>query len=187
MNRWLVALLVLLAVVILVSPGIIGRLAEQNMEEGIEWAESESPGVAITTEAFDRGWFTSEGQHRVVLEGGQFQDATERYAAATGNPELPSLIIDTRIDHGLLPLSSLTRDSGSLVPGLASTISTFQLDPGNGVVVRCQRLPLHDGKRPLRIRGSAGQLAGRRPVDLFGPVFRRNGGTWIDRAFRPDR
>jgi uncharacterized protein YdgA (DUF945 family) len=132
MNRWLVVLLVLLAVVILVSPGIIGRLAEQNMEEGIEWAESESPGVAITTEAFDRGWFTSEGQHRVVLEGGQFQDATESYAAATGNPELPSLIIDTRIDHGLLPLSSLTRDSGSLVPGLASTISTFQLDPGNG-------------------------------------------------------
>jgi uncharacterized protein YdgA (DUF945 family) len=132
MNRWLVVLLVLLAVVILVSPGIIGRLAEQNLEDGIEWAETENPGVAITTEAFDRGWFTSEGQHRVVLQGGQFQDAAERYTAATGNPDFPSLIIDTRIDHGLLPLSSLSRDSGSLAPGLASTISTFQLDPGNG-------------------------------------------------------
>jgi uncharacterized protein YdgA (DUF945 family) len=135
MKRWLVVLLVLLALIILVSPGIIGRLAEQNMEENIEWAESESPGVHITTETFDRGWFTSEGQHRVVLQGGRFREATEKYAEATGNPELPSLVIDTRFDHGLLPLTSLTRDSGSLAPGLANTISTFQLDPGNGELV----------------------------------------------------
>jgi len=135
MKRWLVVLLVVLAVVILVSPGIVGRLAEQNMEENIQWAEGESTGVNITTESFERGWFTSEGQHRVVLEGGQFRDATEKYAAATGNPDLPSLIIDTRIDHGLVPLTSLSRDAGSLAPGLASTISTFQLDPGNGEVV----------------------------------------------------
>ena len=135
MNRWLVVLLVGLALVILVSPGIIGRLAEQNMEDNIEWAESESPGVHITTESFKRGWFTSAGQHRVVLEGGRFRDATAKYAAATGNSDLPSLIIDTRFDHGLLPLTSLSRDAGSLAPGLASTISTFQLDPGNGETV----------------------------------------------------
>lgn len=135
MKRWLVVLLVVLAVVILVSPGIIGRLAEQNMEDNIQWAEGESTGVNITTENFERGWFTSEGQHRVVFEGGQFRDATEKYAAATGNPDLPSLLIDTRIDHGLVPVSSLSRDSGSLAPGLASTVSTFQLDPGNGELV----------------------------------------------------
>lgn len=132
MKRWLVILLVLLALVILVSPGIVGRLAEQNMEGNIEWAESESPGVNITTESYDRGWFTSEGKHRVVLEGGQFRDATEKYSEATGNPELPSLIIDTRFDHGLVPLTSLSRDAGSLAPALASTVSTFQLDPGDG-------------------------------------------------------
>lgn len=132
MNRWLVVLLVVLALVILVSPGIIGRLAEQNMEDNIQWAESKGSGVNITTERFDRGWFTSEGQHRVVLAGGQFRNAGEQYAAASGNPDLPSLIIDTRFDHGLVPLSSLARAEGSLAPGLASTISTFQLDPGNG-------------------------------------------------------
>jgi uncharacterized protein YdgA (DUF945 family) len=135
MNRWLVVLLVVLALVILVSPGIIGRLAEQNIEDNIEWAESEGTGVNITTERFDRGWFTSEGQHRVVLEGGPFRDAIDKYAAATGNADLPSLIIDTRIDHGLVPVTSLSRDSGSLAPGLASTLSTFQLDPGNGELV----------------------------------------------------
>lgn len=135
MKRWLVVLLVLLALIILVSPGVIGRLAEQNMESNIEWAESESPGVKFATESYERGWFTSAGTHRLVLEGGQFRDATEKYAAATGNPALPSLLIDTRFDHGLVPVSSLSRDAGSLLPGLASTISTFRLDPGNGEVV----------------------------------------------------
>ena len=47
------------------------------------------------------------------------------YAEATGNPELPSLIIDTHLDHGPLP-------AGSMSPGLAETVSTFMIDPGNG-------------------------------------------------------
>ena len=135
MKRWLVVLLVLLGLVILVSPGIIGRLAEQNIEENIQWAESESPGVNITTETYERGWFTSEGRHRVVFQGGRFRNASEKYAAATGNAELPSLIIDTRFDHGLVPLTSLSRDAGSVAPGLASTLSTFQVDPGDGQLI----------------------------------------------------
>ena len=65
-------------------------------------------------------------------QGGQFRDAAQKYADVSGNPELPSLLIDTRFDHGLLPVTSLSRDAGSLAPGLASTISTFQIDPGNG-------------------------------------------------------
>ena len=132
MKRWLVVLLIVLALIILVSPGIVGRLAEKNIEDGITWTETESPGVTITTETFERGWFTSEGRHHVVLEGGQFREASEKYAAATGNANLPSLIIDTRVDHGLLPVTSLSRDEGSLAPGLASTVSSFKVDPGNG-------------------------------------------------------
>lgn len=121
MKRWLVALLVLLAVIVLVSPGIVGRLAERNLEQGIEWAESENPGVSIDTETYNRGWFSSEGRHRVVLDGGQFRDAI-------GNEAMPSLIIDTRVEHGVLPI-------GSMKPGLASTVSTFHVDPGNGQVI----------------------------------------------------
>jgi uncharacterized protein YdgA (DUF945 family) len=136
MKRWFVVVLVLLALVILVSPGIVGRLAEQNMEENIQWVESENPGMAITTEAYERGWFTSEGRHRVVLQGGpQFREMLTAYAESTGNPELPSLMIDTRFDHGLVPVTSLSRDAGSIRPGLASTLSTFKLDPGNAQLV----------------------------------------------------
>lgn len=132
MKRWFVILLVILALVILISPGIVGRLAEKNIEEGIAWTDQDSPGVTIATDSFKRGWFTSEGRYRVVFEGGQFKDASEIFAAATGSDTFPTLIIDTRVDHGLLPVTSLSRNQGSLAPGLASTVSTFQLDRGDG-------------------------------------------------------
>jgi uncharacterized protein YdgA (DUF945 family) len=128
MKRWLVVLLVVLALVVLISPGIVGRMAEDNLNQEIDWVESESPGVSISTETFDRGWFTSEGRHRVFLEGGQFREMSKNYQESTGHPDMFSLVIDTKLDHGLIPLSSMT-------PGLASTVSTFHLDPGNGELV----------------------------------------------------
>ena len=125
-KRWLVVLLVLLALLILIAPGIVGRLAEDNIAQNIEWAEQDSPGVIIETESFERGWFTSEGRYRVVFDGERFTDAADQYQAATGNPELPSLIIDTSLAHGPLPGGS---------PGIATTVSTFQVDPGNGETI----------------------------------------------------
>ncbi len=59
-------MLVLLAVIVLISPAIVGRLAEKNLQESFEWAESESGGIKFQTESFDRGWFTSVGRHRLV-------------------------------------------------------------------------------------------------------------------------
>ena len=123
MKKWLVIVLVLLALLLLIAPGIVGRMAESNIADNIEWAEADTPGVTIETERFDRGWFTSEGRHRVVLDGGEFRDAANRYADATGNDRLPSLIIDTRLDHGPLPGGT---------PGLAAAVSTLSIDPGNG-------------------------------------------------------
>ena len=127
-KKWLVAVLVALALLLLIAPGIVGKLAEQNIEENIDWAERDSPGVNIETESFERGWFTSVGVHRVVLEGGQFAEATLEYRESTGNAELPSLVITTEMDHGPLP-------GGSLSPALANTVSTFQVDPGNGQLI----------------------------------------------------
>lgn len=132
MKRWIVVFLVVLAVVVLVSPGIVGRMAEKNLEEHVAWAERESSGIELQTESFDRGWFTSEGRHRLVLSGGSLREVVESYLQEAGNDELPSLIIDTRLDHGLVPIGSLGRESGSLMPVLASAVSTFQIDPGNG-------------------------------------------------------
>jgi len=130
-KRWLVAVLVLLALVILVSPGIIGMLAEKNIEQSVDWAASEADGVEVRTERFDRGWFTSEGRHRVVLTDAAFPLALGDYRARTGYADLPSLIVETQVDHGPVPVG----DAGSPTPGLANMLSTFQFDPGNGELV----------------------------------------------------
>lgn len=129
MKRWVVILLVVLAVVVLISPGIVGRMAEKSIEENVTWADDENPAVKVTKERFDRGWFTSEGTHRIVFDEGTLRSATDSLA---GNTPLPALIINTRIDHGLVPVTSLARDEGSLLPGLANTVSTFKLDTGSG-------------------------------------------------------
>ena len=130
MNRWFVALLITLAVIILVSPGIVGRLAEKSVEDNLDFVASENDEVVITTESFDRGWFTSEGRHRIELRQGAVGAVSENNAAE--HDRVPALIIDTHIDHGLIPLTSMSRDSGSLKPGLASAVSTITLDPGDG-------------------------------------------------------
>jgi hypothetical protein len=50
---------------------------------------------------------------------------------ARGRQHTPALIVTTRIDHGLVPVTSMARDDGSLMPGLASAVSTLQFDPGS--------------------------------------------------------
>ena len=120
-KRSIVVTLVILALVILISPGIVGWLAERNLVQGIEQARTDSPDVVVTTEKFDRGWFTSEGRHRVSL----------RHAGVAADG-MKSLIIDTRFDHGLVPVSSMSLSSGSLKPGLARMVSTLHLDDGQG-------------------------------------------------------
>jgi hypothetical protein len=131
-KKGLVVLLIALALVVLVSPGIIGRLAEKSMDEQLEWAATESEEVVIRSEGFDRGWFSSEGRHRIELRQGALHDLVLTYSEAGAAADLPALIIDTRIDHGLIPLSSMAREKGTLLPGLGSAASTVSLDTGAG-------------------------------------------------------
>ncbi len=130
MNRWFVAALITLALIVVVSPGIVGRLAEKSVEQSLNFAASESDEIVVTTESFERGWFASEGRHRIELGKGSVRSL---FAGDSGR-QIPSLIVETHLDHGLLPLTSMSRDSGSLMPGLASTVSTLKLDLGNGEI-----------------------------------------------------
>ena len=134
MNRWLVAALVTLALIVLVSPGIVGHLAEKSVEENLNLAAGENDDIVVTTESFDRGWFTSEGRHRIELRQGALHSVFVGEDDASN--AIPALVVDTHVDHGLLPLSSLARDVSSLKPGLASTVSTIALDPGDGEIIK---------------------------------------------------
>ncbi|MCZ6895917.1 MAG: DUF945 family protein [Gammaproteobacteria bacterium] len=133
MNRWFVAALITLALIVLVSPGIVGRLAEKSVEENLNFATSESDEIVVTTESYERGWFTSEGRHRIEARDAALRSLLQ--GTSGDYTQAPSLLIDTHIDHGLLPVSSMSRDAGSLRPALASTVSTIKLDPGNGELI----------------------------------------------------
>lgn len=136
MKKGIVALLVILALVVLISPGIVGRLAEKSVEDQMQWAADENQEIVITSERFDRSWFSSEGQHRIELGD---TDAGARVRAELGfgaGEATPAILIDTRIDHGLIPVSSMSRDEGSLAPGLGSAVSTISIESGDGELVQ---------------------------------------------------
>ena len=135
MKKSVVAVLVLLAVVVLVSPAIVGRMAENSMGENLNWAANESGEVTVTSEKFTRGWFSSEGQHRIELQDGELLTAIQALAGPMEADDLPVLLINTRIDHGLIPVSSMSRDKGSLAPELGSAVSTMQIELPGGEAV----------------------------------------------------
>ena len=135
MKKSFVALLVALALIVMISPGIVGRLAEQSMDENLDWAANETQELVVTSQGFDRGWFSSEGQHRIELKGGQFRDILQAYTGAADVDDIPALIIDTHLDHGLIPVASMSRDKGSLLPGLGSAISTLRVEVAEGEVL----------------------------------------------------
>jgi len=130
-KRWPIVLLLSLAVIVFLSPGIVGRLAEKNLDENLSWLEAENDDLVVTSLQFDRGWFTSEGRHRVTLKDGSLFDSLGR-VEGYDRGGAASLIIETHLDHGLLPLASLSRKEGSLKPGLGSSVSTMKLDHGDG-------------------------------------------------------
>ena len=132
MKKGLVVVLVLLAAVILVSPAIVGRMAEQSMDENLNWAAEESGAVRVTSESFERGWFSSEGQHRVEITDGELLSAMT--SMGVQSDELPVLLINTKLDHGLIPVSSMGREQGSLAPGLGSAVSTLAIESPDGEI-----------------------------------------------------
>lgn len=135
MKKGIVILLLALAVIVLVSPGLVGRLAEESVDQNLDWAATESQEVTITSQGFERGWFSSEGQHRVELRDGDLRDALLLLTINADLYGLPALIIDTRIDHGLVPVASMAREGGSLLPGLGSAVSTMRLEFENGETI----------------------------------------------------
>jgi uncharacterized protein YdgA (DUF945 family) len=132
MKKGIVALLIGLAVLILVSPGLIGRLAERSIDENIRVGTVENDAVVVSAQVFQRGWFTTEGEHRIEFKEGAFAG---QYRALLGLPPdapLPTLIINTRVDHGVIPVSSMGREDGSLRPGLGDAISTIRIEMPDG-------------------------------------------------------
>ncbi len=134
-KKGIVVLLVVVALLVLLSPGLIGRMAEKSVDENLNWAAEQSGGVVVTSESFDRGWFSSQGQHRVRIDDDNLKVLLGSMDEPPDFDELPVLVIDTRLDHGLIPVGSMSREKGSLAPGLGSAVSTLSIELASGETV----------------------------------------------------
>ncbi|MDX1518076.1 MAG: DUF945 family protein, partial [Woeseiaceae bacterium] len=134
MKKGIVALLLVLALVVFVSPALVGRLAEQSVETQLKWAADENREIVITSNKFERGWFTSEGQHRVAIGDSPAGNTLKQDLGFDADEATPALIIDTRLDHGLIPVSSINREEGSLMPGLGRAVSTLSVEMPDGKI-----------------------------------------------------
>lgn len=135
MKKGIVILLVALAVIVLLTPGIVGRLAEKSVDDSLRRASEQTREVEVTSQSYRRGWFSSEGRHRVEIVDETVGEAVLQALGYEDDSAVPPLIVDTRIDHGIIPVSSMTRDKGSLAPGLGSAISTLSVETPDGEVV----------------------------------------------------
>lgn len=132
MNKGIVALLVVLALLVLVSPGIVGMLAEKSVDEQLEWAELENQDIVITAEQFDRGWFSSQGRHRIELRESGSTDGIKLMLVPFFGHTTPALVVDTTLSHG--PVAMTGGKSGSLSPGLGKAVSTLSFESDDGKV-----------------------------------------------------
>lgn len=128
MKKSVIALILLAVLIIIVSPGIVGKLAEDSVGENLNWAARESGELVVTTDGFNRSWFSSEGQHRIELAEGGLRTAMTALVGDGSYEQTPVLLINTRIDHGLIPVTSMSRKEGSLAPGLGSAVSTLSVE-----------------------------------------------------------
>lgn len=135
MKKSIVILLLVLALVVIVSPGILGRLAEKSVDDNLNWAAAESGDLVVSSDSFDRGWFSSEGQHRIEIRDGNLKAMLQGMGGPDDDIDLPVLVIKTRLDHGLIPVSSMARENGSLAPGLGNAVSTLSVELENGETV----------------------------------------------------
>jgi len=122
-------------IVVLVSPGIIGRIAEESVDSNLQWAADENQGIAVTSERFDRGWFSSHGRHRIEVRDEPMRAALATIAGRDPGDGDPTLVIDTQIDHGLIPVTSVGRTEGSLAPGLGRGVSSLSIEFPDGEAV----------------------------------------------------
>lgn len=135
MKKGIVALLIVLAVIVLISPGIVGMLAEKSVDEQIDRATTGNEDLLITAEHFERGWFSSEGRHRIELQDSKSASTLRQFLGIGSHEPLPALIVDTRLNHGPIALTSVTDGNGSLVPGLGRAVSTLSVEMPDGTIV----------------------------------------------------
>ena len=124
-------LIVAIVAMVLLAPGLVGRFAEQALSEHVELARRETQGITIRSEHHERRWFRSQSRQRVEIIDPELEARFRELLNLDADAQTPNLLIDTRIDHGPIPFTSLAHEHGALMPGLARSVSSLSLDRGD--------------------------------------------------------
>lgn len=134
MRKSIVIGFVILALIVLISPGIVGKLAERSVDTQLEWAADENREIEITASRFDRSWFSSEGTHRIEFADTPAGAALRDKLGFEDGDGRPAIIIETRLDHGIVPVSSVSGENASLMPGLGRATSHVSVEAADGTI-----------------------------------------------------
>lgn len=132
MRKLLFFLLLGFVGLLLAAPWFFGSFAERRIESGLSRNATTGPAVAIVTDEYRRRWFSADSRHRIVLTDSDLIAGIRNLTGTDGFGDQPALIIDTHIDHGPVPFTSLEREDGSLSPALSRARSVFSIDLGDG-------------------------------------------------------
>lgn len=121
LKKGIFALLVAAVIAVLLSPRLIGHIVQQSINDSLERPAAQNGHFVISISDFVRGWFSSVGKYRVELLHADM-------------PQPLVLLVETRLDHGLVPVSSLSRKNATLMPGLGSAVSTLDQQFGDGSI-----------------------------------------------------
>lgn len=135
MKKGIVVLLIALALLVIVAPGIVGMLAEKSVDDQMQWAEAENQDLMITAEKFDRGWFSSQGRHRIAFRDDAGAIAVKEMLGLRDDEAFPAILVDTTLNHGPIALASAGSPGGSLKPGLGNAVSTLSVETPDGEII----------------------------------------------------
>ncbi len=135
MSRLVKIAAVLALLVFIIVPGVTGFLVESSIEKaetGYGQAINSGP-FELVNDTFERGWFSSDQNLELKLTEPEVAAVLHAIGGHKGGAEVPSLLVDTKATHGVIPLASPSR--GGLRPAVAQTESTLSLKYKDGTVV----------------------------------------------------
>jgi len=135
MKRVILIVGALLAVALVVGPLVIGNVGRDNIEKQLAYVTDANPAITVVTESHEAGWFTGSSKHRIVLTDAGAVAGLEALLGDGRFGDQPALVVSSRLDNGPVAFSSLGREGGSLAPALNRSISTIELDLGNGETI----------------------------------------------------
>ncbi len=130
MKKILVAVLVIIALVLLVLPGAVGVVAENQFRKVSGNVQEVLPGLTWQVTDYQRGWFKSRAQYRLRVDPASLAQLLAEEETEFGQPF--TLRNSAAIYHGPFFTAALLNERVPLSPALAHSIDSLEFVDASG-------------------------------------------------------